>query len=72
MKFNFVVFVRNNNPRLLHFVEYLHCNPQHLARFHCHPLNNFVVVFVYEGDDKVLLEAVRVGIVLIPQQEEVK
>jgi hypothetical protein len=68
MKLNFVVFVRNNNSRLLQFVEYLHCNP-HCAKFHCHPFKDFVVVFVYEGGDKVLEEATRIGVVLIPQQE---
>jgi hypothetical protein len=68
MKFNFVVFVRNNS-RLLQFVEYLNCNPSHFARFHCHSVGHFVVIFVYEGDDKVLIEAVKSGIVLIPQQE---
>jgi hypothetical protein len=68
MKINFVVLVKNSN-KLLDFLEYLHSNPQHYSRFHCHPISNFVVVLVYEGDDKVLGEAVRLGIVVIPQQE---
>jgi hypothetical protein len=68
LKLNFVVFIRNSTA-LLNFVEYLHYNPSHFSRFHCHSIDNFVVVFVYEGNDKVLEEAVRVGIVVIPQQE---
>jgi hypothetical protein len=68
VKFNFVVFMRNNS-RLLQFVEYLHCNHH---RFTVHPFNSLVVVFIYEGDGKVLEEALRVGVVLIIPQQEVK
>jgi len=68
MKLNFVVFVKNS-PALLDFMEYLHCNPSHFARFNVYPLGHFVVIFVYEGDNEVLTNAVRVGSVVIPHQE---
>jgi hypothetical protein len=65
MKLNFAVFVKNSS-QLLSFIEYLHCNHY---RFTVHPFNSIVVVLIYEGDDRVLAEAVMVGIVLIPKQE---
>jgi hypothetical protein len=65
VKCNFAVFVQNS-PQLLSFIEYLHCNHY---RFTVHPFDSLVVVLIYEGDDKVLMEAAKVGIVVIPKQE---
>jgi hypothetical protein len=68
VKCNFAVFVKNSS-QLLSFIEYL----SNRYRFTVHPFNSIVVVvLVYEGDDQALREAVKSGIVIIPQQQEVK
>lgn len=68
MKFNFVVFVKNNQS-LLEFVEWLHSNKQHYSKFECTTLSGFVVVLVYEGDYEALKQSSQYGtIVVIPRQ----
>ena len=68
MKFNFVVFLRNNQS-LLELVEWLHSNPSHLKRFECTTLSGFVVVIVFEGDCEAFKYASKLGsIVVVPKQ----
>jgi hypothetical protein len=68
MKFDFAVFVKNNQS-LLELVEWLHSNKQHHSKFECSTLSGFVVVLVYEGDYEVLKQASQYGaLIIIPRQ----
>jgi hypothetical protein len=68
MRFNFVVFCRNNQS-LLELIEWLHSNKQHHSKFECSVLQGFVVVLVQEGDYEALKYAVMKGtIVVIPHK----
>ena len=64
MKFNFVVFVRNNQS-LLELVEWLHSNSAHLGRFECSTLGGFVVVIIQGGNYEALKYAVTKGTIVV-------
>jgi hypothetical protein len=64
MKFNFAVFVRNNQS-LLELVEWLHSNSAHLGRFECSTLKDFIVVLVHDGDYEALRQASQYGIIVV-------
>jgi hypothetical protein len=64
MKFDFAVFVKNNQS-LLELVEWLHSNKQHHSKFECSTLSGFVVVLVYEGDYEALKHSCRCGTIVV-------
>jgi hypothetical protein len=64
MKFNFIVFCRNNRS-LIELVEWLHSNSSHLEKYECSTLGGFVVVLVYEGDYEALKQSCMHGTVIV-------
>jgi len=64
LKFNFVVFCRNNET-LLELVDWLHSNSSHLRRFECSTLGGFVVVIIQGGDYEALKHAATKGTIVV-------